>query len=795
MNRLDRIRRRELEQELRDVPTSPPPADLLDRIQADIPQHLTAANEGDGAPSRSSRRPWHRTPLFRMAASIAVVTLGVTLAWRTLDERSAQEAVSAPPVQKLEYRAADAETKRTVEAGPSIEQEAASKGSPDDRFASTSSAGERANVATPSMEGAPAAPVGAVALAGNEAAKVVSESAPVARQDAPGRGRDLDELRSLQDESRSALRESQPAPSAAAPVSADREAGRDQASQAVEENITVIGEAPATTDTSAVGAGVPAPKPQERRREKDESSRLAKSKKAPEPLPDTGATVSAETLRQIPVVAGAPPSTGGTAEPNDQPVGDMFFRPAGTNPFVDTAEDPLSTFALDVDTGSYALARSYLERGALPPTEAIRVEEFVNAQRYDDPAPRRGEFTLVAEGAPSPFAPAVSNDRYRLVRFAVKAREILPEERKSAVLTFVVDVSGSMNRENRLGLVKRALGLMLDELGPDDRVALVVYGSQGRVLLGHTRDHEAIREAISRLVPEGSTNAEEGLRLGYRLAGEAYRSGSINRVILCSDGVANVGATGPESILATIGESARHGIELTTVGFGMGNYNDALMEQLADQGDGAYHYVDSLDEARKVFVENLTGMLQTVAKDAKVQVEFERGAVERWRLLGYENRDVADRDFRNDAVDAGEIGVGHAATALYEIRLAPGVRSNDRLATLRLRWKSVETGRVIEAEQTLRARDLGRSFERAGRDLRVAAVAAELAERLKKSYWAKDTSWSALSDEVRRLERDFPRDESVATLADLVRRAATLAGNDEPAPRPGGPLDDAPSRR
>ncbi|KAB2953554.1 MAG: DUF3520 domain-containing protein, partial [Thermoanaerobaculia bacterium] len=431
-------------------------------------------------------------------------------------------------------------------------------------------------------------------------------------------------------------------------------------------------------------------------------ARLARKKVAGEA--DAGR--AQEELRSLGYVGGgapaAAPSTGGSAEPLDQPVGDMFFRPTGVNPFVDSAEDRLSTFALDVDTGSYTLARSYLERGSLPPAEAIRVEEFVNAQRYDDPAPRRGEFTLTAEGAPSPFAPG---ERYRLLRFAVRARDVAAWQRKPAVLTFVVDVSGSMDRENRLGLVKRALGLLLDELAPEDRVGLVVYGSNGRVLLPHTRDLEAIRDAVARLVPEGSTNAEEGLRLGYDLADRGYRAGAINRLILCSDGVANVGATGPESILARIGREARRGIELTAVGFGMGNYNDALMEQLADQGDGAYHYVDTLDEARKVFVENLTGTLQTVAKDAKVQVEFEPAAVDRWRLLGYENRDVADRDFRNDRVDAGEVGVGTAVTALYEVRLAPGARGADRLATLRLRWKSVDGGRVVEARQDLAVAD------------------------------------------------------------------------------------------
>ncbi len=482
------------------------------------------------------------------------------------------------------------------------------------------------------------------------------------------------------------------------------------------------------------------------------------------------------------------PSTGGEREPLEQPAGDMFFRPTGVNPFVDSAEDRLSTFALDVDTGSYTLARSYLDRGALPPAEAIRVEEFVNAQSYDDRAPRRGDFTLVAEGAPSPFAPAGS---YRLLRFAVKAREIDARDRQPANLVFVVDVSGSMNRENRLGLVKRALGLLLDELHHDDRVALVVFGSRGRVLLRPTRDLEAIREAIDQLRPEGSTNAEEGLRLGYDVADGAYRAGAINRIVLCSDGVANVGATGPESILARIGAEARRGIELTTVGFGMGNYNDALMEQLADQGDGSYHYVDSLDEARKVFVDELTGTLQTIAKDAKVQVEFDPEVVDRWRLLGYENRDVADRDFRNDRVDAGEVGAGHSATALYEVRLAQGtrgVRRGDRLATLRLRWKSAAAGRVQEAALELRVGDLEDSFRSASDNLRRAAIAAELAEMLKHSFYAQDGSWRALAAEAHRLARDTRTDESTQALIATIDRAARLAG-----PRP-LPRRDPPER-
>jgi Ca-activated chloride channel family protein len=332
-----------------------------------------------------------------------------------------------------------------------------------------------------------------------------------------------------------------------------------------------------------------------------------------------------------------------------------------------------------------------------------------------------------------------------------------------------------MNRENRLGLVRRALGLLLDELRPDDRVALVVYGTRGRVLLPHTGDHEAIRAAIDELRAEGSTNAEEGLRLGYDLAAESFRPGASHRVILCSDGVANVGATGPESILARIGREARRGIELTTVGFGMGNYNDALMEQLADQGDGRYHYIDALDEARRIFVEELTGTLETIARDAKVQVEFDPATVERWRLVGYENRDVADRDFRNDRVDAGELGAGHAATALYEIRLTPRPRRDARVATLRLRWHSLATGRVEEAALELRGRDLEPSAERASAAWLEAAVAAELGELLKGSLYAREASWRDLVREAERLERLDRRDPGAGELADLVRRAAALA--------------------
>lgn len=465
------------------------------------------------------------------------------------------------------------------------------------------------------------------------------------------------------------------------------------------------------------------------------------------------------------------PSTGGTTEPNDLPYGDVFFKEYGENPFIDTEEDQLSTFGLDVDTGSYTVMRRYLTDGNLPPREAVRVEEYVNFFDYGDRAPEKGDFALVAEGAATPFA---THERYRVVRFGVKAREVSDANRKPALLIFTVDVSGSMDQENRLGLVKKSLYLLLDELKPEDRVGLVVYGSQGRVLLEPTSDLAAIRRAIEWLVAEGSTNAEEGLRLAYGLADKHFRPGAINRVILCSDGVANVGATGPESIGKRIEMAAEKGIELTTVGFGMGNYNDVLMEQLADQGDGSYAYVDDLTEARRIFVENLTGTLQTIASDAKVQVVFNPKVVARWRLVGYENRDIADEDFRNDTIDAGEIGAGHAVSAVYELKLQPEAPASAVAAAIYLRYKSKATGEVVEQNHPLRAGELEREWTGATPSLRLASVVAQFAGSLKGSYWTREDDFADLFCRAQRVSAEFPGRADVAELASLIGRAAGL---------------------
>ncbi len=486
---------------------------------------------------------------------------------------------------------------------------------------------------------------------------------------------------------------------------------------------------------------------------------------------------SSAALRPVAVNAAVPstvqpPSTGGTREPNDAPYSDVFFKEYGTNPFVDTDDDRLSTFGLDVDTGSYTVARRYLADGNLPPREAIRVEEFINAFSYGDRPPSRGDFAIRAEAAPTPF---MKGELYRVVRFNIRGRVVDEKDRKPAVLTFVVDVSGSMNLENRLELVKKALGLLLDKLKPSDRVGLVVYGTEARKILDPTSDVEAIREAIGRLSPDGATNAEDGLRTGYEMATQFRRRDGINRVVLCSDGVANVGRTGPESILQVIERAAKENdIELTTIGFGMGNYNDVLMEQLANKGDGRYAYVDTLEEARRIFVEELTGTLQTIATDAKAQVEFEPAVVSRWRLLGYENRDIADEKFRDDTVDAGEIGAGHSVTALYEIKLKEDAPRQATAATLRLRYRSKETGRVVELEHELRLSDFAATWDSAPRGLKLASVVAEFAETLKGNYWAKDGDLGELLRRARRLSTEFIGDERTAEFVSLVEKTERL---------------------
>ena len=392
----------------------------------------------------------------------------------------------------------------------------------------------------------------------------------------------------------------------------------------------------ATTDSPALplATAVPALEPNPRSRQ---ASRIASTS-----APLEAASLQAAGAGGGGLVSDAPFgfSTGGTATVNDAPYDSTFFKNYGVNPFIDTEDDYLSTFAMVVDTAAYTVSRRFVTDGYLPDPDSVRVEEFINYFKQEYEPPTEEDFAIHIEGAPSAFG----GEKHWLMRVGLQGMQIEAENRDNASLVFVIDISGSMARENRLGLVKKSLGLLVGELRPNDTVGIVVYGSTATVLLEPTEgeDQWAIMEAIDALEPGGSTNAAHGLRLGYQMAEGLIAPGRSTRVVLLSDGVANMGNTGSGSILNDVRSYVDLGIQLSTIGFGMGNYNDILMEQLANDGDGNYAYVDTIGQAQRVFVENLTGMLQVIAKDAKVQVEFNPEVVSRYRLIGYENRRVAD---------------------------------------------------------------------------------------------------------------------------------------------------------
>ncbi len=452
----------------------------------------------------------------------------------------------------------------------------------------------------------------------------------------------------------------------------------------------------------------------------------------------------------------------------------MEFKAYGVNPFIDTEDDHLSTFGLDVDTGAYTVARSYINGGNLPPQEAVRVEEYVNYFDQDYTYPEEGRaFAINIDAAPFPFA---ETERYRMMRVGIQGYDVPPEERQDAVLTFVVDVSGSMSDPNKLELVKPSLRKLVESLRPTDKVGIVKYGSEAGIVLLPTpvENKQRILDAIDSLQTEGATNAEAGLKLGYELASVALDPEAINRVILLSDGVANVGETGPDAILRQIEEWAKQGILLTTVGFGMGEYNDVLMEQLADHGSGFYAYVDSEQEAEKLFVHDLTGTLQTIAMDAKVQVDFNPEVVARYRLLGFENRAIEDTEFRAETPkEAGEIGAGHNVTALYEIKLHPEVNEG-RIATVFLRWTDPETKETIEIDQDFDSASFAESFAKAPPRFQWDVIVGEFAEILRGSPWAEGSTLAGVLEEAQRVARQLPEDAEVAEFVALLQRAVAL---------------------
>ncbi|PLP98605.1 vWA domain-containing protein [Cupriavidus pauculus] len=334
------------------------------------------------------------------------------------------------------------------------------------------------------------------------------------------------------------------------------------------------------------------------------------------------------------------------------------------------AQAPVSTFSIDVDTGSYSNVRRMLNAGRLPPSDAVRVEELVNYFPYDYAGPADGKpFAVHAALAPAPWQP-----RNVLLRIGIKGQDVARANLPAANLVFLVDVSGSMHAPDKLPLLKASLKLLVNALRPQDRITLVTYAGTTRVALPPTpgSDKTAIASAIDQLVAGGSTAGASGIALAYQAAQQSHIAGGINRVLLATDGDFNVGITDFRQLKSLVEEKRKSGVSLSTLGFGTGNYNDQLMEQLADAGDGAYSYIDNLMEGNKVLVSEMSSTLATIARDVKIQVEFNPATVREYRLIGYENRLLAREDFNNDKVDAGDIGAGHTVTALYELTLADG---------------------------------------------------------------------------------------------------------------------------
>jgi Ca-activated chloride channel family protein len=427
------------------------------------------------------------------------------------------------------------------------------------------------------------------------------------------------------------------------------------------------------------------------------------------------------------------------------------------NGFIRTTNDPLSTFSIDVDTASYSNVRRFINQGQLPPPGAVRIEEMINYFSYSYPQPDGGHpFSVTTELGPCPW-----KSGHKLVRIGLKAKDIDKNELPPSNLVFLIDVSGSMSDANKLPLLKQAMKMLAQQLNAKDRVAIVVYAGSDYVVLEPTSgsEQEKIKAAINSLGAGGSTHASSGIITAYELAAQTFMPGGNNRVILASDGDFNVGVTSRDELQKLIEAKRQSGIYLTVLGFGMGNYHDDSMEILADKGNGNYAYIDNLLEAKKVMVKEMSGTLFALAKDVKIQVEFNPLKVGAYRLIGYENRALANEDFNDDKKDAGEIGVGHTVTALYELVPAgaqdvPSVDPlkyqqtdkkpaqaalADELMTVKLRYKPLDSDKSVLLDTVVQDNDS--SLGKTSNDFRFAAAVAGYGMLLTGSEQAGGLNW------------------------------------------------------
>jgi Ca-activated chloride channel family protein len=459
------------------------------------------------------------------------------------------------------------------------------------------------------------------------------------------------------------------------------------------------------------------------------------------------------------------------------------------NPVKQAAETPVSTFSIDVDTASYARTRRFINDGVLPPSDAVRTEELVNYFTYDYARPESRERPFRADVA---LFDAPWDSGRQLLRIGMKGFDIPSDNRPPANLVFLVDTSGSMHSPDKLPLVQRSLRMLAEEMGADDRIALVAYAGRAGIVLKPTagRDKSKILAAIEGLRAGGSTAGGAGIQLAYRLAAENYRDGAVNRVVLATDGDFNVGISNPDGLEDLIAEKRKSGVYLSVLGFGKGNIQDTIMQRLAQAGNGNASYIDSFQEARKVLVDEIGGTLFPIADDVKVQVEFNPAYVAEYRLIGYETRLLKREDFNNDRVDAGEVGSGHTVTALYEIvspdsksRLVDPLRygrdvskaaagiANGELAWLRIRYKlpGDSTSRLIEQPVSVSART---AFDEAPEDARFAAAVAGFGQLLRNSDTAGDFGWN----DVLEIADDARGKDPLGYRAEFTRLVRTAAG-------------------
>ncbi|WP_168210460.1 RcpC/CpaB family pilus assembly protein [Persicimonas caeni] len=442
---------------------------------------------------------------------------------------------------------------------------------------------------------------------------------------------------------------------------------------------------------------------------------------------------------------------------------------AAQNPIKSTKDEPRSTFALDVDTGSYTLARRYLQEDELPPAERVRVEEFVNYFDYDNPYPTDKPFAVTVEGAPSPFW---RTKKHKIVRIGVQAKRENELTRRPINLTFLVDTSSSMRGGDRLGLVKRALIELTRNLGPEDTIAIVQYNDRVDQVLGRASADQkpGIVSAIKSMRAGGATDLEAGFRRAYKLARLGFEEGKENRVVLLSDGDPNVGAQTHRALLSAVEEESERGVTLSTVGFGRSNYGDGLMEQLADNGDGNSFYISDKDEAKRLFGERLLSTLVVVARDVKAQVEFDPAVVSSYRRIGYVNRTLSEDDWHDAAADAGEIGAGHRVTVLYEVELVDEAPKKP-LGTVKVRYKLPDKSEAFEIEASLSDEVMQPSFAKASVDLRFAASVVGFAEILGESPLGRYLSLEAIAQTAKEVAGE---DSDRLEFVELVERARQL---------------------